>query len=215
MGQRLRVTFSRGEAMKYLSHLELMRMWERVFRRAGWHLAYSQGFNPHPRFSFAVPLPVGVAGEAELLELYLDEARPLDEAAEQLRGQLPKGAGVVRVDEVPDTAPSMQRQLVGAEYVATCPPLSSVEALRGETARMMGASALPRQRIKEGKARSYDLRPMIHSLEVQCADERPAVVKMDLRTDAAGAGRPDEVLRELGIEPAECHITRTRLIFRD
>ncbi len=215
MGQRLRVTFSRGEETKYLSHLELVRMWERVLRRAGWKLAYSHGFSPHPRISFAAPLPVGVAGNAELLELCLEEARPVAEAEEQLRTQMPSGVGVVKVEEVPDMAPPMQRQLVAAEYEASCPPQAPGERLKAEAERMMAATELPRQRIKEGKARSYDLRPMIRALEVRSSDGRAALVRMELRTDVAGAGRPDEVLRELGIEPAECHITRTRLLFKE
>jgi radical SAM-linked protein len=210
----LRITFSRGEETKYLSHLELMRMWERVLRRAGWRLAYSQGFNPHPHFSFAAPLPVGVAGEAELMELHLDEVRPLGAAEAELKSKMPPGFGVVGVEEIADSAPAMQRLLVAVAYDALCPLSSALEQLRGEAERMMGATELPRQRIREGKTRSYDLRPMIHALDVQGGDGAGAVVRMELRSDASGAGRPDEVLRELGIEPADCHITRTRLILK-
>ena len=57
---RLRIKFSRGEQLKFLSHLDLMRLWERALRRAGINPAYSEGFSPHPRISLAAPLAVGV-----------------------------------------------------------------------------------------------------------------------------------------------------------
>ena len=64
---RLRLKFSRGEKLKYLSHLDLMRLWERALRRAGLPAAYSEGFSPHPRISLASPLAVGVTSRAELM----------------------------------------------------------------------------------------------------------------------------------------------------
>ena len=69
--QRLRVTFSRGEELKYLSHLDVMRLWERALRRADLPLAYSQGFSPHAKISIAAPLPLGVTGERELMDIVL------------------------------------------------------------------------------------------------------------------------------------------------
>ena len=61
--QRLRATFSRGERTKYITHLDLMRFWERAFRRARVPIAHSEGFRPHPRFALAAPLPVGVTSD--------------------------------------------------------------------------------------------------------------------------------------------------------
>ncbi len=61
--QRLRLTFAKGEAVKYISHLDLARTWERVFRRVGLPLAYSQGYNPRPRFQIAAALPEDVGAD--------------------------------------------------------------------------------------------------------------------------------------------------------
>ncbi len=68
---RLRVRFSRGEEIKFISHLDIMRLWERAFRRAQIALAYSEGFSPHPRISLAAPLAVGVTSQAELMDVFL------------------------------------------------------------------------------------------------------------------------------------------------
>jgi radical SAM-linked protein len=72
--QRLRLRFSRGARLKYISHLDLIRLWHRAFRRAGLELAYSEGFNPHPRIQIAAPLPLGVTGESELMDVVFARA---------------------------------------------------------------------------------------------------------------------------------------------
>lgn len=213
--QRLRITFARGEGAKYLSHLELMRVWERALRRAGWRVAHSHGFNPHPRMSFAAPLPVGVAAEADLLDVHLEQSRPVGEALQELARQMPEGMQVRRVEEIPETAPVMQRLMAAAEYRALCPVSTSGEELLRGVERMLSAGNLPRRRTRDGKSLSYDLRPMIRALKVDPTVEGRPVLWMELRSDAQGAGRPDEVLRELGLDPADCSITRVRLLLAE
>jgi len=212
MVQRLRITFARSGGVKYLSHLELMRLWERVLRRAGWRVVHSQGFNPHPKISFAAALAVGVAGEAELMEVQLEVPRRPEEAARELAGRLPAGIEVRGVEEVPIEAAGLQRRLRAAEYVAMCPSGLSDDRLRLEVHRILSAGSLVRSRKREGKVQEYDLRPMIRSLEMVQGPAGRLGIRMELRTDAQGAGRPDEVLREMGLEPADCEITRLRLL---
>lgn len=212
MAQRLRITFARHGGVKYLAHLELMRVWERVLRRAGWRVVHSQGFNPHPKITFAAALPVGVAGEAELMEVQLEVPRPVEEAPQELGRQLPPGIELRGVQEVPLEAPTLQRSLQAAEYLAVCPPGASEDRLRPEVERILAAGSLTRERKKDARVQSYDLRPMIRSMEVTRDGEGRPAVRMELRTDAQGAGRPDEVLREMGLDPADCEITRIRLL---
>jgi radical SAM-linked protein len=212
MGQRLRITFALEGGLRYLSHLETMKLWERAMRRAGWKLGYSQGFNPHPKISFAAALPVGVAGEAELLDVQLEVPRSSAAGAAELSEFLPAGCRVLEVREVRPDAPAVQKLLRAGEYRAVCPGEVDTAAVRREVERVLAAETLPRERKKERSTVSYDLRPMIHWLRVeQCEGADPAVL-MGLRTDTQGAGRPDEVLRELGIDPDDCRITRVRLV---
>ena len=67
--QRLRIRFSRGEELKFISHLDIVRLWERALRRARVQLAYSEGFSPHPKISVAAPLSVGTTSDAELMDI--------------------------------------------------------------------------------------------------------------------------------------------------
>lgn len=211
MAQRLRLVYRRSGETKYLSHLEMMKVWERGLRRAGWRLAQSQGFNPHPKISFAAPLPVGVATEADLVEVTLEEGRDPSLAAAEISAQMPAGLAVLSAEEIPVDSPPVQRFLRAAEYHALAVG-GDAEALRREAERIAAAESLPRQRLRDGRAQQYDLRPMIQELGVERSPEGNVLLRMLLRTDAQGAGRPDEVLREMGLDPADCAITRTRLI---
>jgi len=68
--QRIRVRFSRGEELKFISHLDIMRLWQRSLHRADIPLAYTEGFSPHPRISLAAPLAVGVTSQSELMDVF-------------------------------------------------------------------------------------------------------------------------------------------------
>src|SRR3712207_1821047 len=106
--QRLRVTFARGDVLRYITHLDLMRSWERALKRAGLPLAYSEGFTRHPQIALAAPLPVGATAEAELMDVFL--AEPLDSAKfrARLAAQTPPGLAIEAVEEVPLAWPSLQ-----------------------------------------------------------------------------------------------------------
>ena len=69
---RLRITFSKTGSLRYTGHLDLQTVWERTARRAGLTLAYTQGFHPGPRIQIASALPLGIAGTAEIVDLWLD-----------------------------------------------------------------------------------------------------------------------------------------------
>ncbi|MCJ7807809.1 MAG: TIGR03936 family radical SAM-associated protein, partial [Dehalococcoidia bacterium] len=104
--QRIRVTFSRGEEVKYLSHLDLMRLWERALRRADIPLAYSQGFSPHPRISIAAPLPIGVTSSSELMDILFNKRFSPYYFIKAVGEQLPNGIGLIGVEQVAMQLPS-------------------------------------------------------------------------------------------------------------
>ena len=108
----------------------------------------------------------------------------------------------------------MRRMAVrAAEYRAVCPSAASGDDLEAAISRVLGAASLPRARVKETKNVRYDLRPLIRDLRLEKGE--PPTVFMTLRSDTQGAGRADEVLRELGLDPADCSLTRTRLVLEE
>jgi radical SAM-linked protein len=125
--QRLRVTFSRGEPLRFISHLDLMRFWERALRRGGLSVAYSEGFSPHPKLSLGAPLPVGTTGEAELMDVVLAQPVEPEEFLRRVRPQLPPGVAVSDAREAPASLPSIQSQLRAAEYRVVLPEGTNAE----------------------------------------------------------------------------------------
>jgi radical SAM-linked protein len=209
--QRLRIGFAKGEPLKYISHLDLARTWERTFRRAGLPVAYSQGFNPRPRFQIAAALPVGITGGAELLDVWLSEPVAPEEAFALLRPALPSGLAVSTVEEVELRAPSLQAQMRAADYRAVIHSPEPVESLRGRVQALLDAPTLPRQRHHKGKWQTYDLRPLVQSVTVAAGHAGEQVMEMRLQASPQGAGRPDEVLDVLGLSLVPHSVERTTL----
>ncbi len=114
--QRLRVVFSKGAAIRFIGHLDVVRLWERACRRAQLPLAYSLGFTPRPRLQFAAPLALGATGGREILDVFLTATLPPGVFAERLSRQLPEGCQVVDVRDVDVQDPATAAQLRWAEY---------------------------------------------------------------------------------------------------
>ena len=106
--QRLRIRFGRGEELKFISHLDIMRLWERALHRAQIPLAYSAGFSPHPRLSLAAPLAVGVTSEAELMDIFLARWVSPHSFTALVDQQLPSGIVLLGVYPVASAMPSLQ-----------------------------------------------------------------------------------------------------------
>ncbi|HUS69784.1 MAG TPA: TIGR03936 family radical SAM-associated protein [Anaerolineae bacterium] len=207
--QRLRVTFVKGEEVKYISHLDLMRLWERALRRAEVPLLHSQGYNPRPKISFPAPLAVGITGHREILDVMLERPlAPLDFATAVNR-QLPVGVTLVEVEEVYATLPALQTQVQGAEYLATVAVSEDTHQLEERITSLLGSDQLPRQR----RGREYDLRPLLEKVWLETQEVGHYVLGMRLRAGEQGTGRPDEVLDEMGLANQVKSIVRTRLYF--
>jgi len=207
--QRLGITFAVAREARYASHLDLTRAWVRALRRLGAPLAYTHGFNPHPRISVGAPLPVGFAGERELLDVYFDAALDSQELAERLRGELPAGLTLHRAEAVPLEAPALPSQVVAADYVVSFfEPASDLEE---RVKRLMAAESLPFTRVRQGKEIRFDLRPRMLRAEVQERGGQP-VLLLRLTLGTSGAARPEDVVSALGLEPRNARPTRTGLV---
>jgi radical SAM-linked protein len=204
---RLRITFTKQGALRYVGHLDLHRLWERAARRAKLPLAYSQGFHPQPKMNMAAALPLGFSSRCEILDMKLEHDVPLDDLAARLNATLPAGIHVVSVEEVDEGAPALQTQVEAAEYEAALTESTSASELERRIASVMEAKSLPRER----RGKSYDLRPLIHELKVVQA--APLKLFMRLSAREGATGRPEEVLDALGIEFEGTRVERIRLLF--
>jgi len=204
--QRLRVRFSRGEEVKYVTHLDLMRLWERALRRAGIDVAYSEGFTPHAQLSLAAPLAVGVTSEGELLDVFLaGRLTPLD-FMRAIGKQLPAGIEALEVEEVGLRAPSLQSELRAAEYeVSLAATLPEADARRA-VERFLAAESVHWEQVRDGETRRYDIRALVQDLWLDDAKNGFVVIGMRVRADSGGSGRPEQVIAAMGLpEPAAIH----------
>ncbi len=210
--QRLRIVFAKRTELKYISHLDLMRVWERALRRANVGLAYSHGFNPRPKLVFASALPVGFTGSAEMVDITLRQRIELREFVARLKRQLPLGLRLVSVTEVPNTLPPLPTQVIAAEYRVFIETPDTPQQIEARLNSLLAAHSIPRQDRRPGKVRAYDLRPLIQELRMIGQRGGMYIIAMRLQAGQQGTGRPDEVIDALGLSEALRAIDRVRLI---
>ena len=117
---KLRAKYSKMESSRFLSHLELMKAMERAFRRAKVPLAFSEGFNPHPKISYASALSVGIASRGEYLDLELSAQIDLPDFKDRTNDCLVKGIEILDVKEIKDKVKSLTATIERAEYTVIC-----------------------------------------------------------------------------------------------
>lgn len=222
---RVRILFAKDPAVRFVSHLDLARAWERALRRSGVPLKLAGEFNPRPKLVFAAPLSVGACGCRELLDVFLVEDRDLGELAEAIRAQLPGGLPFLGVREVLAEAPALTAQANLADYRwepcgpsalgtprVAGPVASAAEVLHRAVEAFWEAPTCPVERkTKSGQVRTIDIRPLVKGLAVE--DAVPAVVfRAALGTE--DAVRPSEMVAALGARLEQAFAPEAGLITR-
>ena len=209
---RVRITFSKTDALRYIGHLDLHALWERATRRAALPLAYTQGFHPQPKIYLASALPLGFSSRCEVVDLRFTQDVDIENMPGILQAVMPTGIRILKAEAVDEQAPALQTQVIAAEYEVTITALPEPSDLPGKSLmqrseELLEESTLPRER--RGKA--YDLRPLIEKLAI-LSDNK---IFMRLTARQAATGRPEEVLDVLGIALENSQIERIGLIFQD
>ena len=110
------IKFSKEGMLRYTSHLDMIRFFKRVFNRADIGLMYSQGFNPHPKMTFAQPLSLGYTGKNEIIEIETKEDIEPAEMKERLNAQMPDGMKINSCDYLSDKKKNIAGRIEEAEY---------------------------------------------------------------------------------------------------
>ncbi len=209
--QRLRVTFARGETMKYITHLDVMRFWERALRRAGLPVAYSEGFSPHAQIALAAPLAVGTTSDAELMDVFMAECIAPKTLIQRLAPQLPVGISIVSAEEVGLALPALQADVRFAEYDVDVPPPQPPDVATSAIERFLNAETIPWEHKREDEVKSYDIRAQVESIALVASEGGTVRLRLRLKNDGSGSGRPEQVIAALGLPPPS-RIHRTKLI---
>ncbi|UCH43431.1 MAG: DUF2344 domain-containing protein [Dehalococcoidales bacterium] len=212
--QRLRIRLSRGDELKFISHLDIMRLWERALRRARIPLAYSEGFSPHPRISLAAPLPVGVTSEAELMDVFMARWVSPHWFTAMISEQLPPGIKVLEVYPITPTMPSLQSMVRYAEYRVEVATEKGPEEVESVISALLSKEQLPWHHQRDTGQRDYDLRALIDDIWLVGRDGSYLTIGMRLRCGSSGSGRAEQVTAALGLTDYPQSIHRTRLILQ-
>ncbi|SHN26091.1 TIGR03936 family radical SAM-associated protein [Cryptosporangium aurantiacum] len=187
--QRVRLRYAKRARLRFTSHRDFARAFERALRRAGVPMAYSAGFTPHPKVSYVGAAPTGVASEAEYLEIGL--AREVD--VEQLRSALDRALppGIDIVEAVRATGGSLPERIDASEWQIELPGVDPSQA-RTAVAALLAAETVPVERRTKAGQRSIDVRSALVS----------AVV-----AEEVGLAGGDGVAPLSGVAPAELGVS--------
>jgi len=190
--QRIRIRYAKRGRLRFTSHRDVSRAIERAVVRAAIPMAYSSGFHPHPRISYAGAAPTGAASEAEYVELGLAELRDPEAVGEALDGVLPDGLDVVTAVDAAASAPGSLSDLLTASHWVIDLPDAAGDAARAAVAAFVATESVTVERMTKKGMRTFDCRAAVVRLEVTPDDD------LDLLLEhTVPAVRPDDVLTGL------------------
>src|ERR1700751_306938 len=191
--QHLLIGYAKRGKIRFASHLDVARAFERGVRRAGLPVAYSAGFTPHPKISYAGGAPTGVASEAEYLSLALTSRNEAGVVRERLNAALPDGIDVIAVTE--DSGGLPASRLTASEWQVALPGLPAdnvVPVVR----KFLALTEAPVERLTSKGLRRMDARAAVVSLNVLGDPSGGSALRLVVRHTVPSV-RPDGVLNAL------------------
>ncbi|MFS0696170.1 TIGR03936 family radical SAM-associated protein [Streptomyces nitrosporeus] len=197
--QRIRLRYTKRGRLRFTSHRDFQRAFERALRRSEVPMAYSAGFTPHPKVSYANAAPTGTGSEAEFLEIALTEARDPAVLRALLDASLPDGLDIT--DAVEARTPGLADRLTASVWELRLDRVAVEEARKAVDAFMAAGTVEVQRRAKNGM-RTFDARAAV--VELQALDPQPdrpgdtpcAILRLVVRHETP-AVRPDDVLSGL------------------
>lgn len=210
---RLRLCYRKAGRLRFLSHLEVVHSLERAVRRSGLEYSVTQGFSPHLKAAFGPALPVGTAGDAEYLDVYLARYTPAEEALAKLAAASPEDLAPYKASYVPDRDPALSAAIDVAEYrLAIDGEGADVQSVQ---AAMEAVAARGELKVEhKGKTKVFDLSRALPKEPRATVDHNGSViVEITVRIGPEGSLRPDafvrEALRTASLPAAVTAVTRT------
>ncbi|MDG5816712.1 TIGR03960 family B12-binding radical SAM protein [Chitinispirillales bacterium ANBcel5] len=159
-----RVMYSKGDRVKYLGHLDMVNVFHRALMAASVPLAFSQGFNPHPKISFGPPLPLAVTGEAEAFDMELHSELNFD--LKKINAWLPQDLKIIEYEQFNSKQVSLTSTVKAADYAFFPLEQIEMEIMKERLQLLLERDELIVEIQKKGKIKYKDIRPLI--LEATC-----------------------------------------------
>lgn len=195
---RIRMEFTKGEELRFVSHLDLLKTFERAMRRADVPLAFSEGFNPHPKMSFAAATAVGVTSAREYVDIETAGDVDAAEIMKALNSVLPKGLEITVVEPVVQGLPALMATVNRARYTITVglKEMVTTDELADAIHRLLRQEQIMVTRTTKKGLREKDIRPGIEQLSGRM-EENKIIFEVLLHTGGELNIRPDEVVQAL------------------
>jgi len=204
-----RIKFAKRGSLIFVSHLDFAHSFTRALKRAGLPVKYSEGFSPHPKQVFALPLSVGMVGENELCDITLTEEFSHEEVKKRLEGALTSEIEIKSVSDPDVKMGKVKSAVYVLEFDALTEEKSALEKTLANLPPVM-------KKTKSGNERELDVAGMVYGSHVEQNGEK-TVLRLNLASSGDSYLSPDLVLtsmRSAGLEiPEEYDITRTEIIF--
>lgn len=189
----LRILYTKEKYMIFLGHLEVMKLFERIFRFNKLPLKYSEGFNPIPKMTFASPLSVGYSSKCEIMEVVLDKEVPL----EQVKNiKFPEGIKILDANYV-QSKKSLMATLTHAEYLIKVEFIQNIDQLPIDEwieQFLSKSEVLFEKKAKNGKMRSLNIIEYIHTLKLVFKGENEIILRATLQSGSNGSLNPETLV---------------------
>lgn len=214
----LRIVYTKENYMSFLGHLELMKLFERVFRFNQLPLKFSEGFSPIPKMTYASPLSVGYSSKGEVMEVQLESEVPLEKIKSL---NFPEGIEVIDAAYV-NSKKSLMASLSHSEYLIKVEFKQNIEQFPIDEwiqAFLNETEVLYEKKAKNGKMRSLNIIELIHSLKIVYKGDREMILRSIVQTGSQGSLNPETLvnvmLKHFGIpqEVDNIRIERLQLLF--
>lgn len=196
------VKFRKKGYVKFLSHLDTMRLFQRIFRRTGIRLVHSNGFNPQPKMSFATALPLGTESNGEYMEVELEENIDLEELRRELEDNSPLGISIVKIKEKLGKD-SIMSQIRWSEYIVKFDLENSIEfdLLSKHIENFLSKDEIIYSKSKKKKNKltstTTNIREYIKWIKVLEISGNELTLGMFLKTGSEGNLKPEIVVEKL------------------
>ena len=211
---KVRIKFSKHGALKFIGHLDIMRYFQKAFRRSGIDIAYTEGFSPHPVMSFAAPLGVGLESDGEYLDVELNAPADMAEIKDKLNGQMAEGMEVLSAVMLPEKSKSAMASVAAVGYYIAfrnefAPPGGWQEAI----GHFLAKEKIMVEKQTKKSMMEIDLKPAIYDLRLSSYQEKDCLYLM-VNASSAGNVKPGMVVdalfqdMELFFDPAWLMVTR-------
>ncbi|MFQ6094006.1 MAG: TIGR03936 family radical SAM-associated protein, partial [bacterium] len=192
---RVRMRYAKGNEVRYLSHLDVVRVFERALRRAEVPISYSQGFHPHPKIAFGPPLALGMTSRAEYVDMQFEQPYSQDTIA-ALDRALPRGFAILDAKPTFGKTPSLSSIITQAEYRVFFDRKFSLEQIEEAVAKLLERSAVWVRREIKKVVKEVDIRP--HILDARVEDDPEGVsLRLRLGTTETGHVKSSEVVSQM------------------